>query len=171
MQSIFCSSEALELFTMKRAILIEIHCYQQIYCSSSWHWPVDTSSIEWETSPNSGWSTESSHHHSTSLLDVVYHAGVFGIVWLHQRSWTRDRLKVYVHYGSWTFAPDHNISCYDSSVCSTLVCRSSISNTWPSTSLGTEILCSLCFGSKHDLEGHERGYPIRSVHSAYYPYW
>lgn len=149
----------------QKKLLTEIHCYQQIYRSSSRHWPVDAPNIERETSSNSGRPTESSHHHPSSLPDDVHHVGVFGTVRLHQRSWTRNRLEVHVHYGGRTFAPDRNISCHDPSVCSTLVRRSSVSDTWPSTSVGTEILRSLCFRSRHDLEGHGGGYAIRSVHS------
>lgn len=139
----FC---AIKILTRDKLRLVHFFS-PQIYSSSSRHWAVAASSIEWETSANCGWSPQSTHHQSSSLSDVVYHAGVFSSVWLHQRSWTWNSCKVYVHNGSWTFAADCNISCYDSTICEAVVCWSSISNTWSSSSLGTEILCSICFWS------------------------
>jgi hypothetical protein len=132
---------------------------------------VAASSTEWEASSKCGWSIESSHHQFTSLFDVVYHVGILRTIWLHQRSRAWNSHKVHVHYGGWTFSSDHNIPCYDSSIRKALVCWSSVSNTWASSCLGTEVLCSICFWSTCNPQGHTLGYAIWLEQLTYAASW
>lgn len=117
----------------------------QCYISSSWHWPVVSFGTEWETTSCGSWNIESPYYWTAPFPHVVYDPGFLRTVRLCESSWPWTRCTVYVHHGYWPSSTFHNFCSNNCTISQALVCYCSVRSSIISSSLGSEILCSLCF--------------------------